>query len=534
MTPAFGVMKSRLLGLLNVISLLAVLLPTLSGLVNASEIELACEVAHQITEEFDNGAGWGMCWEAKRRENIVLSDIQYRNSSGVVTPVISSIRLSQLHVAYDDNNVTYNDVTQFGLGGGYQSTLTPTDCPNGNLIDINGRAGLCQQLDQDSNAYRTATATRRTQILKLFSTSHVGAYTYLVTWKFYDDGSVEPFVGAAGALQRSGDHTHADHGRELEGDPNTVWLSHTHNYYWRIDFDLGDSANDDVVSEVSYQTDTSGRRARATHHFTDEVAREIDRDSMRSWYITDQPTNRINATEADITHLPGYLIEPTRYGHKLVRETVEPYTQFDFFVTKQNDCERFSSENERFNPNCGDNVLDFVDNESLIGEDIVVWHRISFHHVPRNEDRAHMHSHWDGFLMKARNLNESTPGHSGIIESTPPSIVAPKQLSHTKGEAVTIELTALDSEGNALSYTATGLPTGVTLDTDGVIRGKLESRGDFTVQIRATDAMLTSSTTIQWRVNDNAKGGLLGSSSVWLFLITLVGLVSRRSNSAIV
>ncbi|MFT6306639.1 MAG: hypothetical protein ACJA0Z_001804 [Halioglobus sp.] len=43
------------------------------------------------------------------------------------------------------------------------------------------------------------------------------------------------------------------YGRVLDNDANTLWLSHTHNYYWRLDFDLGESANDDVVSETRYE-----------------------------------------------------------------------------------------------------------------------------------------------------------------------------------------------------------------------------------------------------------------------------------------
>ncbi len=502
----------------------------LSSSAEASSFELPCSVEHQIQTDFDNGAGWGLCWDAKRRENIVLSDIHYKNPAGEAIPVISSIRLAQLHVAYDDNNVTYNDVTQFGLGGGYQSTLTETDCPDGELIDINNRAGLCMQLYDESEAYRTDTESRRAEVLKLFSTSHVGAYAYLVTWKFYDDGSIEPIVGAAGALQRSSDHTHAEHGRELEGDPATVWLSHTHNYYWRIDFDLGDSANDDVVSEVSYHADDSGRRARATKRLAVEAAREIDRETMRSWYITDQPAqyNPSEANSFDVTQSPGYLIEPTRYGHKLVRENLEPYTKYDFFVTRQKDCERFSSENSRFNPDCGDTVLDFVDNESLINEDILVWHRISFHHVPRNEDRAHMHSHWDGFLMQARNFHTMTPGYHGLRDNTAPSLQAPKQLSHTRGDTVAIDLAARDSEGDSITLDATGLPTGIKLGSDGVLRGTLESDGDFVVRVNATDSELTSSSTIQWQIADNDTSRWLGSAAFWLWLITLVGLGLRR------
>lgn len=49
---------------------------------------------------------------------------------------MGSARLSQLHVAYDDSDVTYNDVTQYGLGGSYLQTLTQADCPSGDLLNV--------------------------------------------------------------------------------------------------------------------------------------------------------------------------------------------------------------------------------------------------------------------------------------------------------------------------------------------------------------------------------------------------------------
>ena len=101
------------------------------------------------------------------------------------------------------------------------------------------------------------------------------------------------------------------------------------------------------------------------------------------------------------------------YGHKHVSTVTEPFTEFDFFVTRQKDCERFVSENAKYYPECHENILEFVNNESIENEDIVVWHRISFHHVPRNEDRHVMHSHWDGFVMEARNLHHQTPDYEG-------------------------------------------------------------------------------------------------------------------------
>lgn len=407
--------------------------------------QLDCPIENQINASFENGSGWSMCWDSRVRENIVLSQVHYQAANAEPYSVFNSLRLSQLHVSYDDSNVTYNDVTQFGLGAGYISTLDEQDCPNGRLVDIAGRAGLCELVSTGDDSYSTANETRQSQSLSVFSVSQVGSYSYLVTWRFFADGSVQPSIGAAGALQRSSDDPHSHFGRKLEGVEDKSWLSHTHNYYWQIDFDLGELANDDVVSELQFTTDNDGRRARSQTRLIAESARAIDPNRMTSWLISDG--------DASMPPAPGFLIEPVNYGHKLVSAVNEPYTEFDFFVTKQNDCERFVSENAKFYPDCDENILQFVNDENLIDEDIVVWHRISFHHVPRNEDRHVMHSHWDGFVMEARNLQHQTPGHSGQAS---PEIQAAMATTDAQSDA-SDTVTGKSSYGCSIGSSSIGL-----------------------------------------------------------------------------
>ena len=191
---------------------LVLVMLSMSGKLKA---QLACPAEHQINASFDNGASWQMCWDSRRRENIVLSDVHYQPAGAEAFSVFSSLRLSQLHVNYDDSEVTYNDVTDFGLGGGYVSQLNPEDCPGGNLIEIGGLKRLCTLQSAGDDSYTTPSETRQSQSLSIFSVSQVGAYAYLVTWKFFADGSVEVSVGAAGTLQRSSDDAHSHHGRAL-------------------------------------------------------------------------------------------------------------------------------------------------------------------------------------------------------------------------------------------------------------------------------------------------------------------------------
>ena len=237
----------------------------------------------------------------------------------------------------------------------------------------------------------------------------MGAYTYVLDWTLYDDGTIEPAVGATGALQRSSPIVDQPFGRVLSEDAESQWLSHTHNYYWRLDFDLGDSATDDVVSETRQELNADGQRITTRNTFTTEQARRIDPEDYQTWTLFEN---------SDVESARGYQITPQHHGHRLERKNVEPYTDFDFFITVANDCERFASDNALFNPECTDHVLEYANDEPLTNADIVAWHRVAFHHVPRNEDQRHMHAHWDAFQIRPVNVSGSSPNAEPNAEAS--------------------------------------------------------------------------------------------------------------------
>lgn len=514
--------------------------------INQTNRRLDCPDEYQIHVTFPTGSGWQLCWDSRLRENIVLSDIHYQPSANA-TPisVLESIRLSQLNVAYDDSAVTYSDVTQYGLGQRNISQLNPSDCPSGEVLEINGIPGLCKRVtvsgdSTNANAGPTPTADS----LILYSTSQVGSYAYLVTWQFFADGSIRPSVGAAGALQRSSDEPSTAHGRKLGSDNDKVWLSHTHNYYWRLDFDLGERSDDDRVFEWLLQPESTGTQSNQYRQLTTESALKVSPDSQLSWFIAD--------TDTDAAHARGYLLEPVHTGHRYVRESVEPYSAYDFFVTQQKDCERFATDNGQYYPDCTDTVLDFANNETLIDQDIVVWHRVSFHHVPRNEDLESMHAHWDGFHLSARNLGFNDTQVSAYtaafsdhdhgatehtLVTTAPALLMENRQSSV-GETVAIDITSATTTAETHTYTATGLPAGLSLSEGGVLTGTPSNPGLYSVAVRvASTGQLTTTYTFDWEITESADQPL-GCSVIgttphnslewWLLLFALYTSTAMR------
>jgi len=71
------------------------------------------------------------------------------------------------------------------------------------------------------------------------------------------------------------------------------------------------------------------------------------------------------------------------------------------------------------------------------------------------------------------------------------------------GASVSLQLAASDADGDAITYGATGLPPGLSINTTtGLISGTLApaSAGTYTVTVTASDGSKSTSTTFTWTV----------------------------------
>ena len=91
------------------------------------------------------------------------------------------------------------------------------------------------------------------------------------------------------------------------------------------------------------------------------------------------------------------------------------------------------------------------------------------------------------------------PGGSGASVS----ITNPGNQAGIVGTPVSLQIQASDTDGGALSYSATGLPAGLSIDSStGLISGTSPTAGTSNVTVRATDATGPSqSTSFAWTVN---------------------------------
>jgi hypothetical protein len=90
-----------------------------------------------------------------------------------------------------------------------------------------------------------------------------------------------------------------------------------------------------------------------------------------------------------------------------------------------------------------------------------------------------------------------------------PTLVQPANQSSAEANAVSLALSGSDPDGNPLTYTATGLPNGLSVNaSSGLISGTLSytSSGSHNVTARVSDGTLSQSRTFTWTVaNTNRR-----------------------------
>jgi Carbohydrate binding module (family 6)/Putative Ig domain/Ricin-type beta-trefoil lectin domain-like len=99
--------------------------------------------------------------------------------------------------------------------------------------------------------------------------------------------------------------------------------------------------------------------------------------------------------------------------------------------------------------------------------------------------------------------NSTQPGAETV------GVVNPYGMSSPVGSAVNFSMQAQDSNSaQSLTYTATGLPAGISISAAGVISGSATTQGGTTVTVTATDSNgVTGSATFVWTVTPSTGGG---------------------------
>ena len=87
--------------------------------------------------------------------------------------------------------------------------------------------------------------------------------------------------------------------------------------------------------------------------------------------------------------------------------------------------------------------------------------------------------------------------------NTPPNVTNPGNQSNTEGSSINLSVTASDVDGDTLTFSATGLPTGLSINsTSGLITGTITtgSAGGYNPTVTVSDGQLNTPVSFLWTV----------------------------------
>jgi len=369
-----------------------------------------CAASSSVEETLPNGTTWHLCWRMQAKSGLVLEQVAISSPRyPVPVQILKSLTLAQLNVPYDSGETEYNDITEFGFGGPYLQTLAGEDCKGGSArVGSDGgaeparRKVLCVSAEASGLAYHLANEEQPTKPyakqghdLVLRALSRVGWYEYVTEYRLHDDGQISARLGATGDLSPE-NYSNTDKGWPIGKGRKDFATNHFHSAFWRVDFDIAGRGGEQVEQ---YDTKAAGR-GEATAKLTTShrvIAREgsFSKVNQRWWRVVSPGAKNTDG------HPRSYELV-TGAGDVY---QAHPETTPDVTFTQYHACERYATGNA--DPECPGRrtILQYSrDLEAL--KDPVMWVRVGFHHVPRDEDQSPMPLHWQGFDLLPRDFTE--------------------------------------------------------------------------------------------------------------------------------
>jgi Cu2+-containing amine oxidase len=179
-----------------------------------------------------------------------------------------------------------------------------------------------------------------------------------------------------------------------------------HNYYWRVDVNLGGKDNNTAyLMEVVEPKGPDSKLASQTFHkvFNDGKEGFADWDPLKFTMLRVVNTKMKNYKGEHVA----YDLVPLRHGTSRHFGKQEECSHHDFWVTRANPKELTYR-----------GVPNYCNDENIVDTDIVLWYGTSMFHEPRAEDGKYEGENnwvgativsWSGFTLRANNVFERTP-----------------------------------------------------------------------------------------------------------------------------
>ncbi len=354
--------------------------------------------------------GWSFRWSMRKVEGLVLTDVRYQNRL-----VLKYAGLAEIFVPYDEGSPRPVDLTDGGFGKRREVLQPGIDCASGNW---------CKAFDADGNVPKKAKPAvvmlheENTgvnylgihgrvpgKMLVLWSAAWFpggeDGYTYILRWKFRDDGTIVPEIGATGVPQhlQEGDGTPFAPLVGTKKDGSKVRApGHVHNYLFRLDFDVDGPSN--TVEEFNWVKETDARAKPTWTPIKTESGRSCNLETFRSWRVVNHASKNALGLSRSYQLVPGNT--GIFRGQKSERGL-----DHDLWVTRSHPKEiPYSASDKRTSM---DALPTYNNGEATENADVVVWYWLAFHHQPRSEDYVYQPMAWRSFELMPRDFLDGSP-----------------------------------------------------------------------------------------------------------------------------
>jgi primary-amine oxidase len=339
--------------------------------------------------------GWTFNWKILPRQGVTINTVTFQGKS-----VLKYAGIAEVFVPYHKGEPRPYDQEFHPFGENMYLLQPGADClPGGDCRAFGAdgkraltRAAVMMHEEASSLIYLGSEGKGRAKMLTLWSAYALGGYTYIVQWRFREDGCIMPQVGFTGQLAHfGGDKTN---GVLVEKDRRA--LSHVHNLFFCLDFDVDGAKN--TVEEFEYKVaDKDGRTATGSWTpLEKECGRSLKPEAFRSWRVVNYASkNKLDAPRS-------YELIPGGTGiYRGAKD--EKFAHNDLWVTK------FKADEVPGKKLLSENLPAAVNDENVKDEDVVLWYMLSVHHQPKAEDWSAMPVDWYGFKIAPRDFLDWSP-----------------------------------------------------------------------------------------------------------------------------
>jgi primary-amine oxidase len=260
---------------------------------------------------------------------------------------------------------------------------------------------------------------RRNRELVITITTAVDNYDYGINWIFHQDGTLEVQNDLTGIVLVQGTQAQTQskddaYGRLLA--KNLFGVNHQHFFNYRLDMDVDGQAN--TVMEMNVQSLPMGKNNPLGNAITVEdtplktekaAVRDLDIKHSREWMISSaEKKNALGVAPAYMLMPGGNTVFFPVEGAK-IRQKAE-FATHHVWVTKYKAGELYAGGDYPNQAPPKQGLPQYIaDDESLIGQDIVLWYTMGITHVPKPEDWPVMPVHKLGFKLSPRGFFSRNP-----------------------------------------------------------------------------------------------------------------------------